>query len=69
MAVTVDYLFDCDATARLVRDDQYAAVTDEYVGDDDTLPFPQRHNPDALYDRCEQLMEAIQQGLWQAPGD
>ena len=28
----------------------------------------QRHNPDALHDICERLLEAIQRGLWQAPG-
>ncbi|MEM9387059.1 MAG: cobaltochelatase subunit CobN, partial [Pseudomonadota bacterium] len=69
MAATVDYLFAYDATARVVRDDQYAAVTDAYVGDEDTRAFLQRHNPDALHDICERLMEAIQRGLWQAPGE
>ncbi|MFN3988469.1 MAG: cobaltochelatase subunit CobN [Rhodocyclaceae bacterium] len=69
MAATVDYLFAYDATARVVRDDQYARVADAYVEDDDTRDFLQRHNPDALRDICERLLEAMQRGLWQAPGD
>ena len=68
MAATVDYLFAYDATARVVRDDQYAAVADSYVLDADNRAFMRRHNPDALHDICERLLEAIQRGLWQAPG-
>jgi len=69
MAATVDYLFAYDATARVVRDDQYARVTDAYVNDPDTRDFLRRHNPDALKEMCERLLEAIQRGLWQSPGD
>jgi cobaltochelatase CobN len=29
----------------------------------------QRHNPHALHSICERLLEAMQRGLWQAPGD
>jgi cobaltochelatase CobN len=68
MAATVDYLFSYDATARVVRDDQYAAVTDAYVNDTANRDFLQQHNPDALRDICERLLEAIQRGLWQQPG-
>jgi cobaltochelatase CobN len=69
MAATVDYLFAFDATARVVRDDQYARVADAYVNDAATRDFLQRHNPDALHDICERLLEAMQRGLWQRPGD
>lgn len=69
MSATVDYLFGYDATARVVRDDQYAAITDAYVNDSATREFLQRHNPDALHDICERLLEAVQRGLWQEPGD
>lgn len=68
MAATVDYLFAYDATARVVRDDQYAAVTDAYINDSANRDFLQQHNPDALRDICERLLEAIQRGLWQQPG-
>ncbi|ATE59274.1 cobaltochelatase subunit CobN [Thauera sinica] len=69
MAATVDYLFAFDATARVVRDDQYARVADAYLEDPDTRDFLQRHNPDALGEICERLLEAMDRGLWQQPGD
>ena len=69
MAATVDYLFAFDATTGVVRDDQYASVTDAYLNDPATREFLQQHNPDALLEISERLLEAIQRGLWQAPGD
>ncbi|WP_286786405.1 MULTISPECIES: cobaltochelatase subunit CobN [Pseudomonas] len=69
MAATVDYLFAFDATTGVVRDDQYASLTEAYLGDPSTREFLQRHNPDALLEISERLLEAIQRGLWQAPGD
>lgn len=69
MAATVDYLFGYDATARVVGDHQYALVADAYVHDDDTRAFMERHNPHALHAICERLLEAMQRGLWQRPGE
>ncbi|MFP4244171.1 MAG: cobaltochelatase subunit CobN [Ectothiorhodospira sp.] len=68
MAATVDYLFAYDATARVVRDDQYARVTDAYINDPRTRGFILRHNPDALHGMCERLLEAMDRGLWAHPG-
>lgn len=69
MAATVEYLFAYDATARVVRDDQYARVTDAYINDPDTRGFIQAHNPAALHEMCERLLEAMQRGLWEHPGN
>ena len=69
MAATVDYLFGFDATARVVGDHQYAMVADAYVRDAATRRFIQDHNPQALHDILCRLLEAMQRGLWQAPGD
>ncbi|WP_207388846.1 cobaltochelatase subunit CobN [Stutzerimonas kirkiae] len=69
MAATVDYLFAYDATTGVVRDDQYASLSDAWLEDADTREFLQRHNPDALRDISERLLEAIQRGLWREPGD
>ncbi|MCA3188968.1 MULTISPECIES: cobaltochelatase subunit CobN [unclassified Cupriavidus] len=69
MAATVDYLFGYDATARVVGDHQYALVADAYVHDDATRDFLARHNPRALQGICERLLEAMERGLWQEPGD
>ncbi|MEM5344610.1 cobaltochelatase subunit CobN [Paraburkholderia azotifigens] len=69
IAATVDYLYGYDATARVVSDHQYALVADAYLNDADTREFMQRHNPHALHGVCERLLEAMQRGLWQQPGD
>ncbi|WP_068830906.1 cobaltochelatase subunit CobN [Pseudomonas sp. BMS12] len=69
MAATVDYLFAYDATTGVVRDDQYASLTDAYLNDAASREFLERHNPDALHDIAERLLEAMQRGLWAEPGD
>ncbi len=69
MAATVDYLFAYDATTGVVRDDQYASLTDAYLNDPATREFLRRHNPDALLEIGERLLEAIQRGLWAEPGN
>lgn len=69
MAATVDYLFAYDATTGVVRDDQYASLTDAYLNDPATCEFLRQHNPDALLEIGERLLEAIQRGLWAEPGD
>lgn len=69
MAATVDYLFAYDATTDLVADYQYALITDAYLLDDQNRAFLEQHNPDALTEMTERLLEAMQRGLWQEPGD
>ncbi|KSW25982.1 MULTISPECIES: cobaltochelatase subunit CobN [unclassified Pseudomonas] len=69
MAATVDYLFAFDATSELVEDHQYQLLADAYLLDEDTREFIQRHNPEALRDMAERLLEAQQRGLWQEPGE
>ncbi|RYX97625.1 MAG: cobaltochelatase subunit CobN [Comamonadaceae bacterium] len=69
MAATVDYLFGFDATARVVGDHQYAMVADAYVLDEATRAFVEQHNPRALQDMLNRLLEAMERGMWQEPGD
>ncbi|CAG4893253.1 cobaltochelatase subunit CobN [Paraburkholderia gardini] len=69
IAATVDYLYGFDATARVISDHQYALVTDAYLNDSATRDFLAKHNPHALHGICERLLEAVQRGLWQNPGD
>ena len=68
LAATVDYLFAFDATTVLIDDHQYALLADAYVLDPATREFIQQHNPDALREMTERLLEAQQRGLWQEPG-
>ncbi|WP_426110733.1 cobaltochelatase subunit CobN [Pseudomonas sp. DSP3-2-2] len=69
MAATVDFLFAFDATTELIDDHQYAMLADAYLLDPSTRDFIQQHNPDALRDMTERMLEAQQRGLWQEPGD
>ncbi|MBX8530943.1 cobaltochelatase subunit CobN [Pseudomonas cichorii] len=69
MAATVDFLFAFDATTELIDDHQYALLADAYLLDPSTRDFIREHNPDALRDMAERMLEAQQRGLWQEPGD
>lgn len=67
MAASVDYLFAWDATTALVSDYQYEQITDALVLDPDNQRFLNDHNPQALKEMGETLMDAISRGLWQSP--
>ncbi len=69
LAATVDYLFAFDAATGLVEDHQYAMVTDAYLLEPDTRQFLSDHNPAALREMAERLVEAMQRGLWAEPGE
>ena len=68
MAATVDYLFAYDATTDLVADYQYAQVSEALVLDEANQQFLREHNPAALEEMAERLLEAAQRGMWQEPG-
>lgn len=69
MAATVDNLFAFDATTHLIDDHHYQSLADAYVLDPATREFMREHNPQALRDLTERLIEAQQRGLWQSPGE
>ncbi|MGA1282694.1 MAG: cobaltochelatase subunit CobN [Prochlorothrix sp.] len=64
MAATLDYLFAYDATAHCAGDYMYTGLSDAYVLNPDVQAFIQAHNPWALRDMAERLLEAHQRGLW-----
>ena len=64
MAATVDYLFAYDATTDCVADSMYAGVATAYLLDETVQAFIQQHNPWALRDMAERLLEAHQRQLW-----
>ncbi len=68
LAATVDYLCAFDATSELIDDHQYALLADAYLLDAETREFVRQHNPQALRDMAERLVEAQRRGLWQEPG-
>ncbi|OHV38225.1 MULTISPECIES: cobaltochelatase subunit CobN [Pseudofrankia] len=67
LAATVDYLFGYDATAGVVADWMYEAVTQAYVLDEENQKFLADANPWALHGIAERLLEAVDRGLWEAP--
>ncbi len=64
MAATVDYLFAFAATADCVADHHFDLVFDAYLGDDEVRGFIERHNPAALKEIAERLIEAQERNLW-----
>jgi cobaltochelatase CobN len=68
LAATVDNLFAFDATTQLIDDHQYALLADAYLLDPTTRDFVREHNPHALRDMTERMLEAQQRGMWQEPG-
>ena len=69
MTASVDYLFAYDATTNLIADYQYEKVADALVFDQKNRKFLEKHNPHALEEMAERLLEASQRGLWQQPGE
>ncbi|BAC08452.1 cobaltochelatase subunit CobN [Thermosynechococcus vestitus] len=67
MAATVDYLFGYAATARCVPDYVFTGIAQTYLLDSEMQAFVAHHNPWALRDMAERLLEAAQRQLWQPP--
>ena len=64
MAATVDYMFAFAVTAHAVRDHHFDLVFDAYIRDDRVRDFLERHNPAALKEMSERLVEAQERGIW-----
>ena len=69
MAASVDYLFAYDATTDLIDDYQYAQVSEALIFDAQNQQFLLEHNPAALEEMAERMLEACQRNMWQHPGD
>ncbi|MHC8350370.1 cobaltochelatase subunit CobN [Pseudomonas sp. RT4P38] len=69
LAATVDNVFAFDATTQLIDDHQYALLAEAYLLDPATRDFVREHNPHALRDMTERMLEAQQRGMWKEPGE
>lgn len=69
MVATMDYLFAYDATTNLIEDFMYEQITDSYLFDAENKAFIEEHNPWALKDMSERMLEAIQRGMWENPSE
>jgi len=65
MAATVDYLFGYDATCNIVADYQYEEVANKLLLDPEQQKFFREHNPLALRDASQRLLEANERQMWQ----
>jgi cobaltochelatase CobN len=69
MAATIDFVFGYDAATDVVDDYQYAMISDAYLRDPENRAFLAAHNPSALREMTERLLEAMQRGMWREPGE
>jgi cobaltochelatase CobN len=67
MAATVDYLFGYGATTNLIKGIHYQEVAQVLLLDPEQKRFFQRHNPAALEEATERMLEAAERGLWESP--
>ncbi|MGC6483542.1 MAG: cobaltochelatase subunit CobN [Synechococcus sp.] len=64
MAASLDYLFAYDAASGVVPDWCYQALQQAWLNDQACKTFLMEHNPWALRDMSERLLEASNRGLW-----
>ena len=65
IAATVDYLFAYDATTHCVENYMYEGIANTYLFNSPVCDFIEQHNPHALRDIAERLLEAHKRNLWQ----
>lgn len=63
----VDICFQWDATTKVMEDWMYQALAETYALDPEMQRFFKEHNPYALLNITERLLEAAQRGLWNKP--
>jgi cobaltochelatase CobN len=69
MAATVDYLFGYGATTNFVEDHHYEEIAQALLLSPEQKEFFQRHNPVALQEAAERLLEAAERGVWKHPNE
>lgn len=69
MSRLVDICYQWDASSGLLEDWQYAELAKTYAFDPAMQDFFKKHNPYAMQNIVERLLEAIERGLWEKPGD
>ena len=70
MAATVDYFFGYDATCDVATDAQYQDLAEQMLLNPTQQEFFRQHNPQALRDATQRLLEAHERQLWEeAPSE
>jgi cobaltochelatase CobN len=65
----IDVVFHWDASSAILADWQYAEMAKTYAFDPAMQEFFKQHNPYAMQNIVERLLEAIARGLWENPGE
>ena len=60
----MDYLFGYDATCDIVSDYQYEEIAQKLILDPEQQKFFKEHNPLALKDASQRLLEANERQMW-----
>ncbi|WP_406657140.1 cobaltochelatase subunit CobN [Methanolobus sp. ZRKC2] len=66
LSAMVDYAFGWDATADMMDDWMYQAVSEKFLFDEETKQWIEENNPYALRQMAGRLLEAVQRGMWDA---
>ncbi|MBV9489717.1 MAG: cobaltochelatase subunit CobN [Verrucomicrobia bacterium] len=66
-AATVDYLFGYGVTTGLVSPHHYEEVARAVLLAPEQQAFFHQHNPEALQEAAERLLEAAERGVWRSP--
>ena len=69
MAATVDYLFGYGATTNFVENHHYEEVAQALLLSPKQKQFFLRHNPVALQEATERMLEAAERGVWERPNE
>jgi cobaltochelatase CobN len=69
LSKVLDVLLGWDATAGVVEDWMYRRVAEAYALDPAMREWFREKNPFALHNILAKLLEAMERGLWQDPGD
>ena len=69
MSRLVDICYQWDASSGILEDWQYKELAKTYALDPKMQRFFRQHNPYALQNITERLLEAIARGMWENPGE
>ncbi|MDR0722301.1 MAG: cobaltochelatase subunit CobN [Treponema sp.] len=62
----IDIVFGWDATTSVIDDWMYDAIASRYVFDEENALWIREHNPWAMQNISERLLEAVNRGMWNA---
>ena len=65
----INHVFGWDATSDVIEPWMYQSLTEHFLFDDENREWIKRENPYALRDILEDLLEAVDRGMWEPEED